>query len=362
MKIIHCADVHLDSAMKKNLSREQSLQRKSELLLTFETMIRYAQANDVKAILIAGDLFDTNVVSRKTGSVVLNSIKQAQDIDFFYLRGNHDAYNFFASGEQEEGLPGNLKLFSNQFMTYSYPEVTISGVELTQDNQDTVYQSLILDPGTFNIVMLHGQDSEYNSKDKAQVIALNQLKNRFIDYLALGHIHMYKEGQLDNRGSYCYPGCLEGRGFDECGDKGFVLLEIKNGKMTKEFIPVAKRRLHELTVDVTGCGSTFEVAERIGEAVGNVDSQDLVQVLLEGEVSMDSERNLPYLTEKFGQQFYTFQIKDKTRLAIEKTDYIHDVSLKGEFIRLCMEQSFDEEKQKAVMELGIHALMGEELS
>lgn len=362
MKIIHCADIHLDSAIKKNLTREQSLQRRSELLLTFESMIRYAQKNGVKAILISGDLFDTNVVSRKTGSVVLNSIKQVPDIDFYYLRGNHDAYDFFASGEREEELPANLKLFSDQFTTYSYPGVTISGVELTQENQDTVYQTLVLDPQSFNIVMLHGQDSIYSQKDKAQVIALNQLKNRFIDYLALGHIHSYKEGALDNRGCYCYPGCLEGRGFDECGDKGFMLLEIEGAKMTKEFIPAAKRRLHEFEVDVTGCDSTFEVAKRIGEAVRKVDSQDLVQVILAGKVPVDSERNLAYLTEKFGQQFYAFQMKDKTRLAIEKEDYINDVSLKGEFIRLCMEQSFDEEKQKAVMELGIHALMGEELS
>ena len=362
MKIIHCADIHLDSAMKKNLTREQSLQRRSELLLTFESMIHYAQENGVKAILISGDLFDTNVVSRKTGSVVLNSIKQVPDIDFYYLRGNHDAYDFFASGEREEELPANLKLFSDQLTTYSYPGVTISGVELTQENQDTVYQTLVLDPQSFNIVMLHGQDSIYSQKDKAQVIALNQLKNRFIDYLALGHIHSYKEGALDNRGCYCYPGCLEGRGFDECGDKGFVLLEIEGAKMTKEFIPAAKRRLHEFEVDVTGCDSTFEVAKRIGEAVRKVDSQDLVQVILAGKVPVDSERNLAYLTEKFGQQFYAFQMKDKTRLAIEKEDYINDVSLKGEFIRLCMEQSFDEEKQKAVMELGIHALMGEELS
>ena len=47
-----------------------------------------------------------------------------------------------------------------------------------------------------------------------------------IDYLALGHIHKYKQAELDQRGVYCYSGCLEGRGFDECGEKGFVLLDI----------------------------------------------------------------------------------------------------------------------------------------
>ena len=38
MKIIHCADLHLDSNMTSNLSREQAKQRKAELLATFERM------------------------------------------------------------------------------------------------------------------------------------------------------------------------------------------------------------------------------------------------------------------------------------------------------------------------------------
>ena len=56
MKIIHCADLHLDSNMTSNLSREQAKQRKAELLATFERMIVYAKDNSVKAVIIAGDL------------------------------------------------------------------------------------------------------------------------------------------------------------------------------------------------------------------------------------------------------------------------------------------------------------------
>lgn len=58
MKIIHCADLHLDSNMTSNLSREQAKQRKAELLATFERMIAYAKDNSVKAVIIAGDLYD----------------------------------------------------------------------------------------------------------------------------------------------------------------------------------------------------------------------------------------------------------------------------------------------------------------
>ena len=58
MKIIHCADLHLDSNMESNLSREQAMLRREELLETYEAMVAYGAANQVRVILIAGDLFD----------------------------------------------------------------------------------------------------------------------------------------------------------------------------------------------------------------------------------------------------------------------------------------------------------------
>ena len=73
---------------------------------------------------------------------------------------------------------------------------------------------------------LHGQLAKYKPKDHVEVINLGELRNKSIDYLALGHVHSYEEGQLLPRGVYCYPGCLEGRGFDETGEHGFVLLDI----------------------------------------------------------------------------------------------------------------------------------------
>ena len=74
MKIIHCADLHLDSKMTSNLSKEQAKERKMEILRTYSRMIEYAKNNDVKAIIIAGDLFDTRNVSATARNLVKDSI------------------------------------------------------------------------------------------------------------------------------------------------------------------------------------------------------------------------------------------------------------------------------------------------
>lgn len=94
-------------------------------------------------------------------------------------------------------------------------------------------------------------------------------ENKNIDYLALGHVHSFMQDKLDNRGTWCYCGCLEGRGFDECGPKGFVLLDVdeQTCRAQMQFVQMAARTLYTLEVDVSNVMTTREAAERMEEAV-----------------------------------------------------------------------------------------------
>lgn len=62
------------------------------------------------------------------------------------------------------------------------------------------------------------------------------LRGRGIDYLALGHVHSFRQEKLDEQGIWCYSGCLEGRGFDECGTKGYVMLETVAQHLVPTFV------------------------------------------------------------------------------------------------------------------------------
>ena len=90
MKIIHCADIHLDSKMSANLTKEKARERKTELLTTFQNMVTYGAEQGVAAIIIAGDLFDTKNVSATARNVVKDLIQGHPKIAFYYLQGNHD--------------------------------------------------------------------------------------------------------------------------------------------------------------------------------------------------------------------------------------------------------------------------------
>ena len=364
MKIIHCADIHLDSRMSANLTREKAKERKTELLTTFRNMVEYGADHGVDAILIAGDLFDTKNVSATARNVVRDLILAHPQITFFYLQGNHDEGSFAGGLAQ---IPDNLYLFTDHWSSYRLGEkVCITGVELDSTNSGSIYHALSLDADLINIVTLHGQESEYGVKDKAETIYLTALKNKGIDYLALGHIHSYKKERLDARGVYCYPGCLEGRGFDECGEHGFVWLEIDEAAGTVEstFVPFASRNLYTIPVDITGCASTMEILERMKTETDerNYPEKSLVKYELTGRVDVESEKETDFLLRQFEDRFYFVKIKDSSKYLVDYASFAKDLSLKGEFIRTVMDRTdLSEEDKATVIHYGLQALAGEEI-
>ena len=222
----------------------------------------------------------------------------------------------------------------------------------------------MLNKNDINIVTLHGQEVKYDQKDKAEIINIQSLKNKNIDYLALGHIHKFKQERIDSRGIYCYSGCLEGRGFDECGEKGFVLLDVdeEENKITSKFIPFAGRHLYEVNVDTTDTLTTLDVEEKIDNSIKDIEKEALIKIILTGKVDINSERDINYLEKKYKNIFYFAKIYDETILKIDYMKYENDASLKGEFIRLVLKQDLPEEEKRKIITTGIKALTGEEVN
>ena len=125
MKIIHCSDLHLDSAMGSNLSPEKAKMRNAELCATFARLVRFAVREQVEAVLIAGDLFDSERVSMRTADFVIEQIRGANSVTFFYIRGNHDESRD-AFGEIE--LPENLITFDSEWKSYRCGDAVVTAI------------------------------------------------------------------------------------------------------------------------------------------------------------------------------------------------------------------------------------------
>ena len=355
MRLIHCGDLHLDSRMEANLSAAQARERKAELLHTFARLVKLAREQKVDGVLIAGDLFDSRRVSAQTAGLVLDIMEQAADVEFFYLRGNHDESRDLFGGRQ---LPENVKTFGKEWTYYRRGDVIIAGLELNRENWNAMYDSLELPPDTANIVLLHGQDSAQPGEER---IAIPRLRERHIDYLALGHIHSYRKAKLDNRGVWAYCGCLEGRGFDECGEKGFVVLDIQPGRVKTAFVPFAARQLREVVVDISDCVTITQLQAALEAASAQISPESLVKFTLVGTYTPETQKDLTYLSGILSRRFWFVKIKDDSRFRVERGTYEHDASLKGAFIRLVMASDRSENDKARIICAGLRALAGEEV-
>ncbi len=344
MKLIHCADVHLGAKID-SFPKDVAEKRKIEVRNTFSRMVDYASSHQIPVILLSGDVFDREKPYKKDVDFFYGVVESHPDIDFLYLRGNHDEVG------ERRALP-NLKTFSTEWTSYSYEDIVVSGIELQKENRHAYHSTLRLDEKRVNIVMLHGQVGEE--------INLVKLRDKNIDYLALGHIHEYAEGKVDDRGRYAYSGCLEGRGFDETGVKGFLLLEVEKG-VKSTFVPFSQRQISKIQVDVTGLKDGYAMTKLCKEQVA-LDKENIYRIELVGEVDVGVDEFAADVRRYLAGECAYISVKDCTKKKIDYEKYVYDTSLKGEFVRTVQAcEEYSEEERAQMIAYGLKALSDEEV-
>ena len=356
MKIIHTGDIHIGSPLK-NLSADKALRRKTEIVDGFFKLCAYAKETGVRAVLLAGDLFDALGVSNALRAQVFSAIENAKPVCFFYAFGNHD------KNVSLIGAPDNLYTFSKngEWKTYDLGEgVTVTGLHASYFSMQA-FEALSLSTSTYNFLLLHGDIYDRTSR---AFIPLSAFQTKPVDYLALGHIHQpsARAERLGLRGVYRYCGCLEGRGFDEIGARGFFLLEIENGRLISEkFLSFATRTVWEARVDISACENYLEMENAVFGALKDKPSKDMVKVVLTGSFCATLRKDVALLTARLNDKFFFARVEDTSRLAFAYQDYEKDYTERGAFVREVLRTNLSGEEKESVLEVGLKALLGEEI-
>jgi DNA repair exonuclease SbcCD nuclease subunit len=338
--------------MDSRFPKEISEVRKIEVRNTFKRLVAYAIDNGVSVILLAGDVFDSDHPFKKDKEFFYSVVRANPQIDFLYLRGNHDQQSSYEGDELS-----NLKTFGDHWSSYNYGNVTISAIEITAENATSLYSTLSLNANQINLVMLHGQLADCMEKDK---IKLSKLRDKNIDYLALGHIHKYTVGKLDERGTYAYCGCPEGRGFDETGEKGFILLDVGE-RVTQTFVSFAEREIIEKEVNISGLTDAYAVSNRVKEQV-KFERKYIYRVRLTGDVTEIMEGISKDVQKYLKDECLYLDIKEETRKKIDIRSYEGDLSLRGEFVRMVYaDKTLSEEDKARILSYGLFALASREI-
>ena len=406
VKLIHTADLHLDSAFRSRFTKEEAENRRQKQLMAWKELLSFAVEKKVQGILIAGDLFDSPVVSHGTMDFFLSTMAEHPEISFFYLRGNHDTENTF---RYQENLPKNLFLFSEKGKKYRLNDrLLLAGVEYgTKDisfgenkgatqgagqaaeqavEQETLHGAealskseteseeeskfLKLKEEDCNILLLHGALYQGTAKGDAvqgeEGIFLKNLEKLPLSYIALGHIHKGGEGKLNNGALWAYPGCLQGRGFDEEGERGFLYLKVEEEKkeIHKEFIPVKQGEFRILEIELLEDEGTLACLKKIEEEMekASISKEDSLRIILKGKKGLEQERNLRYLQLQLQDSVFFLEIQDGSELSWNREEAMKEKSLKGEFLRvLAAADNLSKEEQEEIIALGMGLLQGGEL-
>ena len=317
--VIHCADLHFDSPFSGLDSAHKAEIRREELRQVFGRITNLARTENADALIISGDLFDSSSVSSQTLRYIKEKLSQISDIPVFIAAGNHD-FNAPGSFYRLFDFGKNVHIFSDEIEKIECKGFNVYGVSFAaQEETDSKLKDFCVDDTEqINIMAIHADiDGAYNP------ITKQEIQESGLDYLALGHIHMFSYKMQFGKTCAVYPGCPEGRGFDELGPKGVVKAIIDKNNVDVEFVPLSKRIYHEISVDVSGAESYETLCGRILLAMkGSPD--DLYKIVLVGEAEFYIQPAV--ILESL--HCFSAKIVDKTKAKLDLKELSEEYSLK----------------------------------
>lgn len=326
LRILHSADLHLDSPFEGLSAGKAAIRRgeQRELLAALAALARRERAD---IVLLSGDLLDSDNTYYETGEELSRCLRQIP-APVFIAPGNHDYYSA-RSPYARLKLPENVHIFTqNAIEAVELPqlEARVYGAAFTEKRSGALLRGFQAPrrEGIWNLMCIHGEvggrDSAYNP------ISLQELADSGLDYVALGHIHKASGLQKVGDTWYSWPGCPEGRGFDETGDKTVSLIELSETGCRMETFSIAGRRYQVLRVDVTGSDPLLAIHTQLPDETVS----DIYRIILTGEIEQSPDMNRLY--SALAELFFELQLRDETRLRRSVWERAGDDTLRGLFL------------------------------
>lgn len=314
MKLVFTADLHIGSAF----SGENSALRNAELIENFRSIVKYAENIGASFVLLGGDLFDTPYPAPELEGAVYSIVENAA-VRFIAISGNHDP---LSKTRFYKNPPENMTVLPARMTGVDLGGVMLYGASVynADDNED-IWQNFCTE-GEF-ITLSHGE----LSGNGFIPISRTSLSNVGARLNLLGHIHLSSVTVLSNGRHALYCGCPAGRGFDECGEKGFYAIDTDG--YTYEFIKCDAKQYKEYVFDVSDLDYPTIVTQLC--AVTKQDNE-IPRALLTGRVPPESEID----TAKLLPLTQFVEIKDKTEVGFDKLEIAKANTLEGEFVRILL--------------------------
>lgn len=339
MKILHAADLHLDTPFTGQ-SEEQARWLKEQLLSIPGKLAQLCRREACDMMLLAGDLFD-GPWTVDSLNALRDALKEAA-VPVFISPGNHD---FCAPNSPylTENWPENVHIFTkSQITSLVIPELDcrVYGAGFESMDCPGLLEGFRAE-GTerYHLGLLHGDPAQTDSPYCPVTAA--QVRESGLQYLALGHVH--KTGSFRGGETLCaWPGCPMGRGYDELGTKGVLIVTV-DAAADGAFVPLEGPKFFDETIPATA-----DPAAAVALVLPASESGDFFRVTLTGEAEPP---DLDQLRRRF-DHISNLELRDKTTPPVDVWSALESDTLEGAYFRLLHSAiSSGDDRARAELEL-----------
>lgn len=272
MKVVHAADLHIDSPLR-GLGRHEGLPVEQVRLATrhaFINLVDLCLAQRANVLLLAGDVFDGEWRDFNTGVFFVRQLARLRSsgTEVVMLHGNHDAESPLV---HDIPLPSHVRVLgcgAPETVVFKQFGLAVHGQSyahrVVDDNLAANYPKPL--HGLINIGMLHTNANGSADHGNYAPCTVKQLVRHGYHYWALGHVH--QRVVLHRNPWVVYPGNLQGRHARETGPKGCMLIELSGQRVVDAtFVPLDVLRWHDLAVEVGTDDTSLDLDAKIRKAL-----------------------------------------------------------------------------------------------
>ena len=375
MKLIHAADIHLDTCFADpRLPVDYGVRRRRQLRESFAAMLRHAWEGRFDAVLLAGDLFDRKYVTWETIVFLREQLERIAPIPVLISPGNRDPYTA-DSPYHLEAWPENVVIFDHpEWEAWDHPDIplTIHGFGFNaKDVPGEIFCRLKLPrKDRVQVAMAHGAERDFLPPDHKPrgLFSLTDILQPGLSYLALGHVHRVLPLFDDDQCQAWYAGPLEGHDFDETGPTGFLEVTItpqenRPASVAVQPFAASPRVYHYISLAIT------EKAEEAIEALDKIENPQhaVVCMHLTGVVTAETRRELRKIVHHKAAQFAWLALEDSMETLEDYSAIAREDTVLGELVRRLIQARQDTTDPEQIarlsycLEAGTAAFLGRPL-
>ena len=347
LRLLHTADVHL-GARHADLGDRAATQRERQFA-AFVATIDVALAEKVDLVLIAGDLFDSNVQPRRSVERAAAQLERLVDarIRIVIAPGTHDVFDR-ASIYRAYDLPALAGAVGSDLVTVldpDHPDVHLRSLDVVVHGRcfptKKAPHSPLLDfdarrddRATWHVGLLHAALAIEGKTDGDDVVVnSDEIQASHLDYLALGHWHSTSKARAGDT-TYAYSGAPEPVAVDQdrAGNVLLITLDSTDGKkrIAVEERRVGKTRFERIQLDAATVGSQPDLVASLAE---RADPDLMLDVELIGVRPDELDVLADEVETELADRFLKLRVRDKAISPLPDGPVASPDTVLGAFVR-----------------------------